>query len=243
MMIRNNIRYIMLIFALALLIVITGCNAEKQTIGLIASGNSFDISNIEGEKVSCCNGDFSGDMDLINQQIIENASASADRYLLETASSDCFTYQCDGEGGQLFGIVSDPDLNVNTPGYFEYTVSGIGMETITITLDGEMAFSGDDALAEIACSLPCENLGEHGFVRLSAGTIEAATVSIDVQASKIYFSGLSAGNIVLSYAGTVSNQWLTVELNAGNGSIDFSKLNTGQIIIAEDGYEERAIEV
>ena len=144
---------------------------------------------------------------------------------------------------QLFGIVSDPDLNVNTLGYFEYTVSGIGMETITITPDGEMTFSGDDALAEIACSLPCENLGEHGFVRLSAGTIEAATVSIDVEASKIYFSGLSAGNIVLSYAGTVSNQWLTVKLNAGNGSIDFSKLNTGQIIIAEDGYEERVIEV
>ncbi len=235
--------YVKVIFSLTLPIVLAGCNAEKQTIGLTARGSSFDISNIEGEMVSCRNGDFSGDMDLIQQQIIEDTSASADRYLLEAAFSDRFTYQCDGDGGQLFGIVSDPDLNVNTLGYFEYTVSGIGMETITITPDGEMTFSGDDALAEIACSLPCENLGEHGFVRLSAGTIEAARVSIDVENSKIYFSGLSLGNIVLSYAGTVSNPWLTIKLSAGNGNIDFSKLDTGQIILAEVGCEDRVIEV
>ena len=49
--------------------------------------------------------------------------------------------------------------------------------------------------------------------------------------------------MALSYAGTVSNSLLTVELSAGNGSIDFSKLNMGQIILAEDGYEDQVIEV
>ena len=236
-------RDIKTICALSLLIALTGCSAEQQTIGLTARGNSYDISNAEGEAVSFRNGDFSGDMDLLNQQIFEDASASEDRYLLETASSGSFTYQCEGDGEQLFGIVSDPNLNVSTEGYFEYTVNGIGLETITITPDGEMTFSGDDALAEIACSMPCEDLGEHGFIRLSGGTTETATVSIDVENSKIYFSGLSLGNIVLSYAGTVSNPWLTIKLSAGNGNIDFSKLDTGQIILAEVGCEDRVIEV
>ena len=236
-------RYGKAVFSLALLIALAGCNAETQTIGLTARGNSFDVSNSEGEAVSCRSGDFSGDMELINQQILEDAPESADWYLLEAAFSDSFTYQCEGDGGQLFGIVSDPNLDVSAEGYFEYTVSGTGMETITITPDGEMTFSGDDALAEIACSMPCEDLGEHGFIRLSGGTTETATVSIDVENSRIHFSGLSAGDVVLSYAGTVSNPWLTVELSAGDGSIDFSELDMGQIILAEDGYEDRVIEV
>ena len=70
---RNNIsvgdmkmRYLKVIFSLTLLIALTGCNSETQTIGLTARGNSFDISNAEGETVSCRSGDFSGDMDLIN---------------------------------------------------------------------------------------------------------------------------------------------------------------------------------
>ena len=247
---RNNIsvgdmkmRYLKVIFSLTLLIALTGCNSETQTIGLTARGNSFDISNAEGETVSCRSGDFSGDMDLINQQIFEDAPESADRYLLETAFSDSFTYQCEGDGGQLFGIVSDPNLDVSTEGYFEYTVSGIGMETITVTTDGEMTFSGNDAFADIAGSMPCETLGEHGFIRLSIGTAETATVSIDAENSKIHFSGLSAGDMALSYAGTVSNSLLTIELSAGSGSIDFSELDMGQIILAEDGHEDQIIKV
>ena len=97
-----KMRYLKVIFSLTLLIALTGCNSETQTIGLTARGNSFDISNAEGETVSCRSGDFSGDMDLINQQIFEDAPESADRYLLETAFSDSFTYQCEGDGGQLF---------------------------------------------------------------------------------------------------------------------------------------------
>lgn len=238
-----KMQHIKVIFSLALLIALAGCNAEKQTIGLTARGSSFDISNAEGEMVSCRNGDLTGDMDLTNQQMLEDNPESEDQYLLEAAFSDSFTYQCEEDGGQLFGIVSDPNLDVSTEGYFEYTVSGIGIETITVTPDGEMTFSGVDAFAEIACSMPCENLGEHGFIRLSGGTQETAEVSIDVENSKIHFSGFSVGNMALSYAGTVSNSLLTVELSAGNGSIDFSKLNMGQIILAEDGYEDQVIEV
>ena len=59
-------------------------------------------------------------------------------------------------------------------GHLVYTVSGIGMETITVTPDGEMTFSGNDAFADIAGSMPCETLGEHGFIRLSIGTAETA---------------------------------------------------------------------
>ena len=236
-------RDIKTICALSLLIALTGCSAEQQTIGLTARGNSYDISNAEGEAVSFRNGDFSGDMDLLNQQIFEDASASEDRYLLETASSGSFTYQCEGDGEQLFGIASDPNLNVSTEGYFEYTVNGIGLETITITPDGEMTFSGSDAFAEISGSMPCENLGEHGFIRMSAGTTGTATVSIDVENSKIHFSGLSAGDLVFSYGGTASNSLLMVELSAGSGSIDFSELDMGQIILAEDGHEDQIITV
>ena len=238
-----KMRYTKVIFSLALLIALTGCNTEEQTIGLSARGDSFDISNAEGETVSCRGGDFSGDMDLINQQIFEDVSESADRYLLEVAFSDSFTYQCEGDGGQLFGIVSDPNLDVSSEGYFEYTVSGIGMETITVTPDGEMTFSGNDAFADIAGSMPCETLGEHGFIRLSIGTAETATVSIDAENSKIHFSGLSAGDLVFSYGGTASNSLLMVELSAGSGSIDFSELDSGQIILAEDGCEDQVITV
>ena len=103
-----KMRYLKVVFSLALLIALTGCNTEKQTIGLSACGDSFDISNTEGETASCRSGDFSGDMDLSNQQIFEDAPEFADRYLLETAFSDSFTYQCEEDGGQLFGIVSDP---------------------------------------------------------------------------------------------------------------------------------------
>ena len=134
-------------------------------------------------------------------------------------------------------------MDVSSEGYFEYTVSGIGMETITVTPDGEMTFSGNDAFADIAGSMPCETLGEHGFIRLSIGTAETATVSIDAENSKIHFSGLSAGDMALSYAGTVSNSLLTIELSAGSGSIDFSELDMGQIILAEDGHEDQIITV
>ena len=238
-----KMRYLKMIFLITLLIAFSGCNGKRQTIGLSVRGNNFDISNTEGETVNCRNGGFSGDMDLINQQVLEEPSGSADRYLLEVAFSDSFTYQCEGDGGQLFGIVSAPNLDVSSEGYFEYTVSGIGMETITVTPDGKMTFSGNEAFADIAGSMPCENLGEHGFIRLSAGTTETATVSIDVENSKIHFSGLSAGEMVLSYAGTVSNSLLTVELSAGSGSIDFSELDMGQIILAEDGHEDQIITV
>ena len=96
-----KMRYTKVIFSLALLIALTGCNTEEQTIGLSARGDSFDISNAEGETVSCRGGDFSGDMDLINQQIFEDVSESADRYLLEVAFSDSFTYQCEGSSLEL----------------------------------------------------------------------------------------------------------------------------------------------
>ena len=72
-----KMRYTKVIFSLALLIALTGCNTEEQTIGLSARGDSFDISNAEGETVSCRGGDFSGDMDLINQQIFEDVSESS----------------------------------------------------------------------------------------------------------------------------------------------------------------------
>lgn len=236
-------RYIKRMVSLALLAVLAGCHAEEQTIGLTARGNSFDISNTEGETISCRSGDLSGDMDLAGQQVIQDASALADRYLLEVAFSDCFTYQSDSGGGQLFGIVSDPELNVSAPGYFEYTISGDGIETITISPNGELTFSGNDAWAEIACSMPCDSLGEHGFIRLSAGTTETAEVRVDAENGKIHFSGLSVGDIALSYAGAESDPWLAIELSAGSGSIDLSRLDAGQMIVAEDGCEDRVIEV
>lgn len=231
----------LLFLSFALPLLLTGCGAGNQTIGLAVRGSDFRVVNKEGETVNYSSGEFSGTMDLIHQQTANDVGAE-DRYLLEVSRSDHFTYQCDGSGGQLFGIVTDPDLNISEPDYSEYTVSGMGMETITVTPDGEMSFSGNDMAVETAFSMPCASLGEHGFVRFSGSADSNASVSVDTETGRILFSGISPGSSTLSYAGTVSNSWVTIELSVGTGSIDLSKLGEGQIIIAEDGCEEQIIE-
>lgn len=231
----------LLFLSFALPLLLTGCGAGNQTIGLAVLGSDFRVVNKEGETVNYSSGEFSGTMDLIHQQAANDVGAE-DRYLLEVSRSDHFTYQCDGSGGQLFGIVTDPDLNISEPDYSEYTVSGMGMETITVTPDGEMSFTGNDMAVETAFSMPCASLGEHGFVRFSGSADSNASVSVDAETGRILFSGISPGSSALSYAGTVSNSWVTIELSVGTGSIDLSKLGEGQIIIAEDGCEEQIIE-
>ena len=231
----------LLFLSFALPLLLTGCGAGNQTIGLAVRGSDFRVVNKEGETVNYSSGEFSGTMDLIHQQAANDVGAE-DRYLLEVSRSDHFTYQCDGSGGQLFGIVTDPDLNISEPDYSEYTVRGMGMETITVTPDGEMSFTGNDMAVETAFSMPCASLGEHGFVRFSGSADSNASVSVDAETGRILFSGISPGSSALSYAGTVSNSWVTIELSVGTGSIDLSKLGEGQIIIAEDGCEEQIIE-
>ena len=231
----------LLFLSFALPLLLTGCGAGNQTIGLAVLGSDFRVVNKEGETVNYSSGEFSGTMDLIHQQTANDVGAE-DRYLLEVSRSDHFTYQCDGSGGQLFGIVTDPDLNISEPDYSEYTVSGMGMETITVTPDGEMSFTGNDMAVETAFSMPCASLGEHGFVRFSGSADSNASVSVDAETGRILFSGISPGSSALSYAGTVSNSWVTIELSVGTGSIDLSKLGEGQIIIAEDRCEEQIIE-
>ena len=145
---------------------LAGCGSGCQTIGLALRGSDFMVVYMEGESVNFSSGEFSGTMDLIHQQTANDVGAE-DRYLLEVSRSDHFTYQCDGSGGQLFGIVTDPDLNISEPDYSEYTVSGMGMETITVTPDGEMTFTGNDMAGETALSTPCARLGALGVVRFS----------------------------------------------------------------------------
>lgn len=176
----------LLFLSFALPLLLTGCGAGNQTIGLAVLGSDFRVVNKEGETVNYSSGEFSGTMDLIHQQTANDVGAE-DRYLLEVSRSDHFTYQCDGSGGQLFGIVTDPDLNISEPDYSEYTVSGMGMETITVTPDGEMSFTGNDMAVETAFSMPCASLGEHGFVRFSGSADSNASVSVDAETGRILF--------------------------------------------------------
>lgn len=223
----------LLLAATFALLICAGCG-EDRTVLLTVSDGDFQISNSQGKTLTY-DGGFSGEMKLISQYYL--AEAREDRtgeYTLEVPYSETFTYQ--GEPGERrsFSVFVSSDQRS-----WEYAVSGTGLEEVVLSLTGEITLTGSDMEFQLFLSLPCTGLGKHGCVRLRGWGGDKVTVK--ATESGIEFSGLAPEGAWLSYAGAVENPYVDLDLEVGNGTLDFSQIAEGVITVTEDGCEVRSI--
>lgn len=256
---RNNLLNHFAVPALcALLLVCTGCETEQEssctpdpnpptTVFLNVDKGAVTVTNAEGKTLRYSGGAFSGSMAVKEQQSAASGKAgSKGRYYVEVAGSESFSCQWEEAGSYLFGLMPHYSLDGSHPDggelYTEYTVSGDCLERVSITAEGRIdAVSEKNGLLTAAFSFPCDALGAHGYVRFSG--VVGGNVSIwpNGPQNQFSFSGLLPGDCVLSYTGAVSSPWITVALEAGSGTLDFSRVAEGQIILQEDGREARIL--
>lgn len=229
-----------------LLFLLSGCGKEAP-LTLAVSGEGFTITNAEGKSLQYSGGAFSGDMAVREWQGSDsNRGTLEGQYFLEVPESKSFTCQWDEMGSHMFGLLPNYSLggsdSDNGGAYREYTVSGDCLKSVTAAAEGEIvAVSGKGGMLAVAFSLPCDVLGPHGFVRFSGAGGEQASVRPDEAGSQFSFSGFLPGDCVLSYTGAEAGPWVTVILESGSGTLDFSRAAEGQIILQEDGCEAQIL--
>lgn len=234
----NMARYKIICTAL-LMLLLAGCG-NKAPIIAVVSGQSYTVTNAEGKSVRYSDDTFSGDMIVSEQQGMDTGQKVQQyRYFLEVPYSKSFTCQCDKPDSQTFGLLLGYDLSGNDPSYEghyeQYTVSGEQLETITITVNGEMAVTAaEDGFMKTTFSLPCDALGELGVVQFLGAVGDNASVSPAENPGQFSFSGFLPGECVLSYTGTESSQWNVIALNVGSGTIDLSTVPDGFLVVTEN---------
>lgn len=244
-------RYRIICMTLLFMLLLTGCRekAEKPSLTFSVSGESFTVTNAEGENLRCSGGAFSGGMTVREQQSVDLGLTDSDsQHILEVANSKTLSCQWDEVGSHTFSLLPNHSLGGNSSGseelYREYSVSGECLETAAITVEGKVdAVTGENGLLEAAFSLPCDALDAHGYVRFSGAAKGSVSVQPDEEHSQFRFSGFLPGGCVLSYAGAQSNPWVSITLDVGSGVIDLSRLTQGQVILQEDGREVQVLTI
>lgn len=226
-------RSILLLVSAFVLLSCAGCG-EKRTVCLTVGDTDFQISNSRGKTLTY-DGGFSGDMELISQSFVAGAGeGQCGEYRLEVPYSETFTYHGEPGRPQNLGVFFSLDA-----GSREYAVSGTGLEETVIALTGELTLTGEAMEFQVFLSLPCPGLGEHGCVRLWGRGMDKVTFK--ATETGIEFSGLEPEGACLSYAGAVENPYVALNLEVGSGTLDFSRVADGEILVTEDGCEPQTV--
>ena len=231
-----------------LLFLLVGCVENTPPVTLPISGENFTVSNAEGKILEHSGGTFSGSMAAKDWQSAASGQAgSKGQYYVEVAGSESFSCQWDEAGSYMFGLLPNYSLDSSHPDsgepHEEYTVSGDCLERVFITAEGRIdAVSGEGGLLAAALSLPCDALGAYGYVRFSGAAGGDVSVWPNGPQNQFGFSGFLPGTCVLSYTGAESSPWVTVTLEIGSGTLDFSQAAQGQVILQEEGREARVFE-
>lgn len=236
-------RYQVVCLTLCLLLplfLLAGCGEGNLLLNV--SGEGFTVTNAEGRSMEYADGAFSGDM-TVNDQQTTDVGPQGFAHFLTVPYSGSFTYQCKGVRHQSFGIMTELDRGPGDPDCNQYSVTGSGLDDITITPDGEMTAAGYGGFMTASFSMPCAALEAHGFVSFSGAIGASASVQPYAETGLIRFSGFLPGDCTLSYAGAAAEPLLTVTLEVGSGTIDLTGLAGGVLTIQEDGCEVRSIDV
>ena len=214
------------------LLVCAGC-AEAQTpesVSLHVGGGEYTIVSDE-DSLTYRDG-FSGPMPILNQTELD--IDSTDQHYLEVPFRQQFTYECLEGEQQKFGIAMLQNEEIR-----EYSASGTGIQTITLDLSGAVSLSGEDMSFTIFLSVPCDSLGDKGCVRFY-GTGED-TVSLAVKGDTLSFSGVDPASASLSYAGTVSNPYVALNLEKDSGTIRLTDVADGTLLVSSGLFNVKRI--
>ena len=187
----------------------------------------FTITDACGNALTHQN-EFSGSLNITDQEHLDEMPGYIGEYRLEVPYSDEFRYERLGETPegeqQIFSISTIQDTNLA-----EYSVSGTSIEEITIDFSGKVSFCGNDMTFNVFLSMPCNGLGEKGCIRFYGAANKEAHFKIE--GDMIKFSGVEPETGAISYAGKVSNPYVYLALETGEGTIDLSDVGEGNILI------------
>ena len=200
-----------------------------QFVRLRVANSEFSITDANGNSLTHQD-DFSGSLSIIDQSYIDAADKVGGEYILCVPSSEQFTYQHLSGNRQIFGIVIGEDDGVT-----EYSVSGTGIDKITIDCGGKVSFSGNSMVFTVFLSMPCNGLGELGCVRFY-GTAKS-DASFSVSDDTLEFTGVEPGSGTISYAGdgTIRNPGVSLNTDYREGTIDFSDVENGNLLLSAAG--------
>lgn len=197
--------------------------SPSDPVSLCVSDVPFSVTDDRGRALVYENG-FSGALEPISQQHVAGTQNLYGLFYLEVPYSRHFTFQALAQGKSQYGITL-----WNGSNRLEYSVSGTGMEEAKLSVDGEIALSGENMDFTVFFTLPCEGLGQVGCIRFSATAQEKA--SFRVRGDRLIFSGVTPGYASVSYAGLTSNPHVPLELPQADGQLDFSNIAQGELAL------------
>lgn len=211
--------WLLLLLSICIVLLLFKCPTNSDisnSISICVSDNAFTITDATGNELVYSDS-FSGSLEPTKQQYVQGTDKLYGLFYLEVPYSKFYSFRAHKQERLQFGIAS-----MNSSRLQEYSVSGIGIEEVTLSFDGQITLSGHDMDFTVFLSMPCDELGDRGCLRFYGTAGKKAFFR--VRKDKLVYSGITPGHVSISYAGLAANSHFPLEIKNGDGQLDISEI-------------------
>lgn len=188
---------------------------------VIAKGSDFTISTEEGEVLR-----------MQDMRVLELPDGNEYTYQTNAVPSNRYKYESVEEeidSRQKLSIVS-----IINNRFKECGVTGEGIRSISIESSTQVSFQGSDMQFDVFLPVQGSGLGKYGCMHFFGRSVEKAEFVLNE--NKVEFRGITPGEMNISFAGDTANiPFMCVQLTEESGTLDFSDVDKGYVILEENG--------